>query len=115
MKKVPIDRERVESITRYVTAHRGKLAERVHDICRDDDGEPLPFILLLPAGDGTHTIANIPTETVAGILRAGAMQLEGEILRKAFEAGIAHALERVLDSAQLAVPEDVSDDGDKVH
>lgn len=111
MGKTQLDRANIERITRFVAANGSRIGDAIKPLMRDDDGNPLPFVLLLPTGDGTHTIANLETATVAAMLRALATRMERDQLAKMF----AEAMEVATALVEAGAIEPVEDNGDKVH
>lgn len=115
MEPKPLDRERVEAITQFVNANCDRLHDAVRELLHDANGDPLPFVLLLPAADGTHTCANLPFDTVEGIVRACADEMRAEIMQKAFARALREGMARVLVNARLIGEEDAptADDTNK--
>lgn len=106
MAKQELDRARIAAITHYMEAHNVRIGEAVKALLVDDKGDALPFVLLVPTATGTHTIANLETDTVANMLRVLAGRLEAEALQKMFANALASGMARIVAAAELTAPDD---------
>lgn len=113
MDKSPLDRARIEALTRYVVDHQERLSEAARAVLVDADGQPLPFVLMMPTEAGTFTVANMPDGTVRAVVRVLAESMEQEALRQMFINAIA-GMARIVPGAKLT-PVDDDDDSGKVH